>query len=258
MYSQLFCGSIDSMAQDSSHIKDDDFCVKLYKVELIKFQELCLVAIDFLSIDERNRAKRYHFLKDKNRFIICRFILKFLLAEYTGLGIDKILIDIDSNKKPYLSSHPSVFFNVSHSGEWALIAIAKTPIGIDVEYVNTSFEYEEILPTIFNKPEINEIKNSKDNHHAFFKFWTRKEAIVKAIGKGIDDDIKKICATDGLHSLPLTMVGNFKQINAFSFNVNENYMGAIALTGSLHSNDNIVFCELPYSDELLFMINSRK
>src|SRR5690606_2936693 len=117
-----------------------------------------------------------------------------------------------ANKKPYLTSHPSIFFNVSHAGDYALIAIAKYPIGIDVEFINKNFDYKEILPNIFNKIEIDEINLNQSNHHTFYKYWTRKEAIVKAIGKGIDNDIIKIPVTDGVHSVPSTLMGDFEII----------------------------------------------
>jgi 4'-phosphopantetheinyl transferase len=179
------------------------------------------------------------------------------LAEHIGLDVNKIIIDIDSNKKPYLSSHPSVFFNVSHSGDYAVIAIAKCPVGVDVEYVNKDFEYEEILPTVFNQLEIDKIQNSINKHHTFYTYWTRKEAIVKAIGKGIDDDLIKLSVTEGLHSVPRALVGNFEKINVFSFNINQDYVGALAITEDIHDFEKIIFYPLPTSDKLKSLLLKR-
>ena len=116
------------------------------------------------------------------------------------------------------------------------------------------FNYKEILPTTFSNLEIDEIINSNAEHLTFYKFWTRKEAIVKAIGKGIDDDIIKISITDGMHSVPLNVVGDFKIISAFSFNISEDYVGALAMADDLHDFDKIVFCPLPTSNEWLSLI----
>jgi 4'-phosphopantetheinyl transferase len=249
VYSQLFCGALHTSTPDLSRKKEDDFLIKIYKIELSKHQELASSTLTVLSDSERNRANRYHFLKDRNRFIICRTLLKFLLAEHLGLDIDKILVDVDSNKKPYVSSHPSVFFNVSHSRDYAVIAIATCPVGVDVEYVNTDFDYEEILPTTCNHLEIDEIRNSDDKYRTFYKFWTRKEAILKAIGTGIDDNLLKIPITDGFHSIPLSLMGNYETVKVFSFNLNDDYMSALAYTEDIHF-DSIVFSTLPTSDEM--------
>lgn len=253
MYSQLFCGTFKTVVPNSNHRKESDQSIKLYKIKLSNYQELASSKVTVLSDSERSRAERYHFVKDKNRFIICRTLLKFLLAEHIGLDIDKILIDVDSNKKPYISSHPSVFFNVSHSGDYAIIAIAKSPVGVDVEYVNTNFDYEEILPTTFNHLEIDEIRNSKDKHLTFYKFWTRKEAIVKAIGKGIDDDLLKIPVTDGLHSVPSALMGNYETFNVFSFKLNDDNVGALGYTEDIHF-DSIIFSPLPTYGEMKALI----
>lgn len=249
MYSHLFCGTLE--VQDADLIKEDNQGIKLYKIELLEYQELVSDLISMLSSSERDRANRYHFTKDKHRFVICRALLKFILAEHMDLEIDKIIIDIDANKKPYLAAYPSVFFNISHAGDYALIAIAKSPVGVDIEYMNKSFDYEEILPHVFSKTEIDKTNN---RHFTFYKFWTRKEAIVKAIGKGINDDLPKIPVTDGFHSVPLSLVGDFKKITVLSFNLDDNYIGALAFLEDIPTIEDIGFYPVPTSNELKYSI----
>lgn len=255
MYSQVICCTLETLTQESKLIKDNDPGLKLYKIELLKYQESVAVLKNLLSSSERDRASRYHFVKDEHRFIICRSLLKVLLAEYIGLHVDTIFLDIDSNKKPYISSHPSVYFNVSHSGNYALIAIAKSPIGIDIEYVNKSFDFTEILPNVFSQTEINYINNSNNKRYLFYQFWTRKEAIVKAIGKGIDDELFKIPVTDGSHLISPSIISEIKNINVFSFNLNDDYVGALALTQKITDFSNIVFSPIPSPDQLKSLIN---
>ena len=250
MFSHIFCGTLETSTQESECNTEDNIGLKLYKIELLKYQELVSVLINVLSSFEQDRANRYHFIKDKNRFIICRSLLKFLLAEYTGLTIDKISVVIEANKKPYLASHPFVFFNVSHAGDYALIAIAKRPVGIDVELINRNFDFNEILPNIFNKIEIDEIILSQEKQATFYRYWTRKEAIVKAIGKGIDDDITKIPVTNGSHSLPSSLVCDFQKLTVFSFNLNEDYIGSLAITGDVKIFQSIIFNSLPSNGHL--------
>ncbi|WP_027126991.1 4'-phosphopantetheinyl transferase family protein [Gelidibacter mesophilus] len=249
MYSKLFCGTFQPKTRNANE-RDVDDAVKIYKIELFQFEKTIIYLSDFLSPEERIRANGYHFEKTKNQFIICRILLKFLLAEHLKININLISIELDSLKKPFLASHPFVFFNVSHAGDYALIAISKNSIGIDIEFIDKKFVYNDILAHVFNRTEIDEIVTSNSEHLYFYRFWTRKEAIVKAIGKGIDDSLSEITVTDGSHSLPSTLIGGFKTINTFSFKVNADYIGAIAFTGELNAIDKIKLYPLPSPDEL--------
>nr|WP_190246250.1 4'-phosphopantetheinyl transferase superfamily protein [Gelidibacter gilvus] len=172
------------------------------------------------------------------------------MSEHTGLTINKIILDTDGNKKPYLPSHPSVYFNVTHSGNFAIISVGKSPVGIDIEFINREFNYEEILPSIFNQNEIDGIQKNSDKHLSFYNFWTRKEAIVKAIGKGIDDDIVKIPVQDGYHTVSPSLIGGYNKINVFSFRLNEDYVGAFAVTENLYNFEKIIFSPIPTEKEL--------
>lgn len=258
MYSNIFFKAIEVPNINSNFIKEDDGDIKLYKIELIRYYELVPDLTIFLSPSERDRANRYHFVKDKKRFTICRALLKILLAEHIGITTDEIILDINSNKKPYLSSHPSVFFNVSHAGDYALIGLATSPIGVDIEYINKSFDYHEVLPHIFHKIEIDEVNNNLDKHRTFYKFWTRKEAIVKAIGKGIDDNLVKLPVTDGLHSVPSALVRDYKKMTVFSFNVTDDYLGAIAFTEYPVNLEKLAYHPVPTTETLNFLIQNKK
>ncbi len=251
MYSTLICETKEIATPESYIDKEDSFGVKLYLIELSKYKDLVSNSVSILSQTERNRAERYHFKKDRNRFIICRILLKFLLAKHIRLDIKELQLDIDSNKKPFLSSYPSVFFNLTHSGDYAMIVIGDHPIGVDIEYINKDFNYEEILSNVFSISEIDEIINSEDKHLSFYKFWTRKEAIVKAIGKGIDDDLPRITATDGKHSITQDLLGNFERMTVYNFRINEDYMGALAFTDHKYDLKRIGFNHLPTSEELI-------
>ena len=250
--SEVFCGTLEIYAQDFNPSMDDNLDLRFFKIELSKFQESVSSLIEFLSPFEKNRANRYHFSKDKNRFIICRAVLKFLLAKQTGLDINKIVLDKHSNKKPYLPSHPSVFFNLTHAGEYAIIAIARDPIGVDIEHVNKDFNYNEIIPSVLKNPEIDEVVNSNDKHRTFYKLWTRKEAIVKATGKGIDDTFSKIPSLDGYHKISSDLLSDIKKIQVFSFELDEGYIGAVAFSGVLEHIDKLLFYPIPLTfQELL-------
>jgi 4'-phosphopantetheinyl transferase len=243
--SEIFYGTLEKWTQGFNDRLEVDLGLKLYKIELSKYKESITSLKEFLSPFEKNKANRYHFNKDKNRFIICRGALKLLLAKQTGLDVNKIVLDTYSNKKPYLPSHPSVFFNVTHAGDYAVIAIANEPVGVDIEYINKDFDYKELLSSIFSNPEVDEVLNSNDKLHTFYKLWTRKEAIVKATGKGIDNHFPEIISLDGNHYICPELLGNIEVLQVFSFALNEDYIGAVACSGSYEHAGKLFFYTLP-------------
>lgn len=248
--SLVFCETYEVIDSKKIPIRDIHSDIKLFKIELSKYFNIVDYLINFLTSNEIDRAQRYRHTKDRNRFIICRSLLKYLLAKETNLEISKIQFKKTENKKPYFPLDTSLFFNISHAGNYAIIAIGPCELGVDIEFVDKDFNFHEILGSVYNESEINIINNFDNKRYSFYKFWTRKEAIVKAIGKGIDDDLKNIPVTDGFHSVPSTLIYGFKKINVFSFNINNDYVGALALTEDATNFDKIVFQPLPTSDQL--------
>ena len=116
-------------------------------------------------------------------------MLRKLLAGYSNLAPDEIKFAEGLNKKPFAENAnlSDLHFNISHSADIILIAISNSEIGVDVEKVDNSFSYEEILPHNFSDEEIDFIKNPED----FYLLWTRKESLLKATAKGLDDDLHR-------------------------------------------------------------------
>nr|WP_286943034.1 4'-phosphopantetheinyl transferase superfamily protein [Allomuricauda sp.] len=227
---KVVCAKSSVVFYDYSEVDWNSSDVKLFKIKLSGFEGDTNHLISFLQKHEVLRAQRYHFKKDYNRFVVCRAFLKFLLAKQTGLAISDISIDSGSNKKPYLSSNPEVFFNVSHSGDCALIAIGNTELGVDVEQTDRNFDFMQIVLQAFSEVEIKELTKSKDQLQTFYTFWTRKEAIVKATGKGIDDSFKEIPAKDGLHLKATALLGTTQNLQVNSFKFDQKYVGSLAFT----------------------------
>lgn len=249
--SLIFCDALELFYSKELQPKDElSAAIRLFKIELSEYADHINYLTSFLTAEEAERAMRYRHRKDHDRFIICRSLLKYILAETTRTPISTIYFEKTPNHKPYLPTDRSVFFNVSHSSDFAVIAIGPQELGVDLEYRDANFGYQDILPQVFNKTEIKQIQGSENGRAAFYKFWTRKEALVKAIGKGIDDDLKHIPVTDGFHYVSASLLCNHKKINVFSFNLNTDYVGALAVTGSLNDYDQIVCCLPPTLEQL--------
>jgi len=215
---------------DKKHfLKTND--VIIYAIYLPNFIHLKSDLAAFLNPKELYKSERFHKELDRNRFIIYRSVFKFILAAHTQLEVKNIYLDYHFNKKPYLASHPSLYFNISHSENFAVIAVSLNKIGIDIEFIPEDFDFTHLLPDIFTGDEILTIQNAADKKHAFYTSWTRKEAFVKALGKGIDDDFKYIPCLDGQHTIDTDLLKNTQNWQLYSFNLADHYLGAVAFEG---------------------------
>ncbi|MFD2917701.1 4'-phosphopantetheinyl transferase family protein [Psychroserpens luteus] len=254
--SKICCRTIQISHKDFNQLDESTSDIKLFKLKLSSYYNLVPEFIKYLSIAELERAQKYHFEKDSNQFIICRTLLKFILAKYTNLNVSKIDIKLDPNKKPYLNLKESVYFNISHAEDFAIITLSNKAIGIDLEYLNRDFDFSEILSDIFNTLEIETVLNAKNKTQAFYNFWTRKESIVKATGQGISDYLSLIPAIDGCHSVSSKLLNDFKNLQVLSFDLNDHYVASLALITKTKNIDKLQIYNLPNSIEGLESFSS--
>lgn len=144
-----------------------------------------------LSSDEATRASRFHFSRDRQRFIAGRAVLRIILAGYLATEPNGLRFSYSQKEKPSLGpSHAdsNVMFNISHSGGVALLAFTRgREIGVDVEKVRSDFELEAIARRFFSAHEQKQLAAvpAEEKPAAFFRCWTRKEAYIKATGDGL-------------------------------------------------------------------------
>ena len=154
--------------------------------------ESCLQSLQqTLSTDERTKADRFRFPKDRSQFIVSRGALRAILSRYLNISSHILRFDYNPYGKPSLivtQGGNTLRFNLSHSRGMALIAITKNrDIGVDIEGINPNFSCLEIAEKFFSPLE-NSVLRALPEHlqaTAFFTCWTRKEAYIKAVGKGL-------------------------------------------------------------------------
>ena len=144
-----------------------------------------------LSPDERDRAARLRFERDRRRFIVARAALRELLGRYVATPPDQVRFAYNAFGKPKLSRQfgGRLKFNLSHSSDLALIAITwGAEIGVDVEQIRAT-DYADIARSFFARREFEELSSVPKHLQArtFFDFWTRQEAYAKARGDGLGD-----------------------------------------------------------------------
>jgi 4'-phosphopantetheinyl transferase len=151
-----------------------------------------------LSSDEITRANKFKFTKDRNSFIAARSILRQLLANYLQIKPEELEFEYSDRGKPRLSAsmpNKSLQFNVSHSQQYALYGfIYNHAIGVDLEYLRSMSDAVKIAERFFSPREFQFISSCKEEqqHQVFFKFWTAKEAYLKATGTGLAGSIADV------------------------------------------------------------------
>lgn len=151
---------------------------------------------EILSADERQRADRFHFRKDREHFVTARGVLREILGRYTGATPPSLRFSYDSFGKPSLSDPARsaeaggtpLRFNVSHSGGVALYAVAAgREVGVDIEFVREDFAGLDVARNFFSPHEVAALSALPvaERATAFFDCWTRKEAYIKARGMGL-------------------------------------------------------------------------
>ncbi|GAB3929079.1 4'-phosphopantetheinyl transferase family protein [Larkinella terrae] len=199
----------------------------IFRIELIRFSGFINPLSALLMPDEQIRAQRYFHEKDRHRFIITRGLLRILLGNYTGRKPADIRFVQSVHKKPSVLGS-DWHYNVSHSGGWALIALSKTAVGIDIEKIDRDFQFRDILSESFTPQERVFIEQSPDPRARFYQLWTRKEALVKATGRGIDEHFKQIPSQEGTHTVDNQQIGSSDRWIISSFDVTEEYAAAVA------------------------------
>lgn len=146
-----------------------------------------------LAADERHKMQRFRFERDQRRYLVGRGLLRLLLGRYLDVVPQALRFETTAAGKPHLASgQRQLQFNLAHSGECVLIAIADgRAVGIDVEEIRDDFDTGEIAAHFFSANEQRELEalTGRLKIEGFFECWTRKEAYVKARGVGLSQPL---------------------------------------------------------------------
>lgn len=165
--------------------------VHVWHLSLLQSQDSVSALAETLSPDEYQRAERFHFERDRRRFIVARGALRRILAGYLEMSPGQVEFSYAARGKPFLPTtiNPSdLRFNLAHSHEMALFAFAcRREVGIDIEYIHPLPDAAAIARRFFARSEYREWSHLPEEHQlvGFFNCWTRKEAYIKAIGDGL-------------------------------------------------------------------------
>lgn len=169
-------------------IPTDDFFLNADQIDIWEYPLTGLwpEAENLLNHEEMARANRYYFERHRRRFTIARAMLRLILSRYLQSPPEKLQFLTNEYGKPYLAE-TEIEFNLSHSGDLALLAIGQTfPMGIDVEYFS-SRPFQGMSEMMFSPAEVQQYAHMPAPMRtlSFFHIWAQKEAFIKACGMGL-------------------------------------------------------------------------
>lgn len=164
--------------------------------------------LPLLSSDERQRAERFYFEADRQRWIAARGTLRILIGRYLDLEPQALKFTYGPFGKPGLdeaSGARSLQFNVSHSEDFGVWAFARSqPVGVDAERIRSVTDENRFAAQLFSPAEsaLLESLPELDRVPAFFTLWTAKEALLKAAGLGLTMPLDRIEVSLGADGSP--------------------------------------------------------
>ena len=165
--------------------------VHVWNAALDQSPSLVGTLFSILTPDEQDRAAKYYFREDRDRYIVARGVLRTIMGGYLDMSPEQLRFCYGPFGKPAWKSNSGgkeLCFNVAHSGGVALYAFSsQRELGIDIEYLRENFDCLEIAAHYFSRREISTLRAlpAKVQVLAFFNCWTRKEAYLKAHGAGL-------------------------------------------------------------------------
>lgn len=207
--------------------------VYLYVQSLPVADELVAFLQSLLNAEERKRAADYHFERDRIRFTVARGLLRCILSVYLDVTAEAIVFHYEPQGKPYVEN-TILQFNLSHSEDRILIGVGyHQPLGVDVEHMTRPINIPEIASRFFTGNEATQIHALEGvaQRNAFFNVWTRKEALLKALGTGLSQSLKQCEMSVGDEALSTIIAADIPSFHIHDWQVcrhllTDNYVAA--------------------------------
>lgn len=184
------CGAVEVCGLDGSDhsgLKTDE--VQAWFSTVDQLRDKAEFYWEILDDAERARAVRFRFEKDNERFVLGHGWLRELLGRYLDLDPARVEMARGAYGKPFIANN-RLQFNLSDTKDAVLIAFTlENEIGADVETVTRRVDHSSVSQYYFTPEEILDISKAPDEKRRFLELWTRKEAVLKASGVGIMDDL---------------------------------------------------------------------
>lgn len=168
--------------------------MKYYITKISSFSDKKLK--DFFDFLDEEKKEQYLKTTNENRrksLLISQGFLKEKVSETYNIKKEDLVFSVSESGKPFCKSHKEIHFSISHSGDFVAVAISDKEVGIDIETLKNPTE--KLIARVCSDNEKNLIDSSKNKAEKFTEMWTKKEAYLKALGTGIDRELKCVDTT---------------------------------------------------------------
>lgn len=216
--------------------------VHVWRVDLEQIDDVVKRFRTTLAPDELQRASRFYFERHRRAFVVGRGFLRDVLGRYLKSQPQELEFSYGAYGKPALNGEhkdTKLRFNMSHSHNVGLLAIAEERvIGVDVEHIRADFATEEIARRFFSRCEVDVFNTlaKEEQVAAFFRCWTRKEAFIKATGRGLSQALDGFDVTLGpgvKAELLRTEDDDASRWSLCDIDVGQDYAAALAVEGAV-------------------------
>lgn len=172
---------------------------KIFVLPIISFEwtDIDESLLQYLSHERQKKVNRFYFPSDKRLSLYAALLTRMEIGLALNQTPVSLIFDTDKNQKPYLKNAENFHFNISHTKGLILLGISSSPIGVDAE-VNHKPSFD-IMTNYFHEDEVRYVTAAsleKEKSEHFFHVWTKKEALTKYLGSGLNTNLKEINTQD--------------------------------------------------------------
>lgn len=145
-----------------------------------------------LSESERQQELRFHFARDRRRYLVTRALVRTVLSRYAAIAPGEWTFAVNDYGRPRIANagHAAgqISFNVSHTDSLIILAVAQGhEVGVDVENTRVRAACIDIADRFFAPAEVSALHAlpKARQQHRFFEYWTLKESYIKARSMGL-------------------------------------------------------------------------
>lgn len=167
-------------------------CADISRLERADYEELYRRA----SPERQKKADSYRRCEDSLRCVVADGLLRHVL------GTGQYTVETEPGGKPRIAGRPDFHFNLSHAGDWVVLAWGSTPVGVDVERIREDMDYRAVARRFFSPEEQRAVEEAESPLRRFHEIWTGKESWLKYTGTGLKYDLRAFSALslgDKLH-----------------------------------------------------------
>lgn len=215
------------------------FMVNISNIQLDEFTYNSL--LNFMSEEKRKRIERFRRYEDKLRSLFGEVLAKNELSKKLQCKIEDIEFEKNEYGKLKLKGKDNLYFNISHSGDYVIVGISDSEIGVDIEiYEDAKHEIIDLAKRYYTEEEYNWILSFDENYRieAFYILWTLKESYIKFEGKGLSISLSSFSFTLNNKNIYLKKDNNIDNDISFkNYDIDNKYKMSICYTEKEQGNE---------------------